>query len=173
MNSENCFIARKHSYLVEPLMNKQPLSKFEPQKPWKYKQLWGLRPTLAAYEKSKCILKHYLKANTKFLLAEMQGPWKKKNVLITEEGLIVKTFSARLGERYLGKPLLELSFKLVNFTPYFFSFSRPTSNFFHMNNLSNIIRMGYSRKNQNREGESWGYGTFRGIKEIACGISRG
>ena len=79
---------------------------------------------------------------------------KKKNILITEEGLIVKTFSARLGERYLGKPLLELSFKLVNFTPYSFSFSRPTSNFFHMNNLSNIIRMGYSRKNQNREGES-------------------
>ena len=30
--------------------------------------------------------------------------------------------------------------------------------------------MGYSRKNPNREG--WGYGISRGIKEIACGISR-
>ena len=25
---------------------KQPLSNFEPWKPWKYKQLWGLRPDL-------------------------------------------------------------------------------------------------------------------------------
>ena len=32
--------------------------------------------------------------------------------------------------------------------------------------------MGYSRKNPNR-GEVSGYGIFRGIKEIACGISRG
>ena len=33
--------------------------------------------------------------------------------------------------------------------------------------------MGYSsRKNPNREG-GWGYGFSRGIKEIACGISRG
>ena len=31
---------------------KQPLSNFEPRKPWKYKQFWGLGLTVIAYNKS-------------------------------------------------------------------------------------------------------------------------
>ena len=33
---------------------KQPLNNFEPQKPWKYKQFWGLRPDPSCLEKNKC-----------------------------------------------------------------------------------------------------------------------
>ena len=35
-------ILRRHGLLGET--TKQPLTNFEPLKPWKYKQLWGLRP---------------------------------------------------------------------------------------------------------------------------------
>ena len=31
---------------------KQPLSNFESQRPWKYKQFWGVRPDLSCYRKS-------------------------------------------------------------------------------------------------------------------------
>ena len=42
LNPKNNFIPRRHSLLGQTTT--QPLSKFEHWKPWKYKQLWGLRP---------------------------------------------------------------------------------------------------------------------------------
>ena len=51
--SENYCIPRRHRLLGQT--TKQPLSNFELWQPWKYKQLWGLRPDpscLLAYKKS-------------------------------------------------------------------------------------------------------------------------
>ena len=42
LNPENYCIPHRHKVLVQT--TKQPLSNFEPKKPWKYKQIWGLRP---------------------------------------------------------------------------------------------------------------------------------
>ena len=53
MNPENCSIPRKYGSLRQT--TKQPLSNFEPQKLWKYKQLWGLSPDSSCLQKNKWI----------------------------------------------------------------------------------------------------------------------
>ena len=52
MNTENYCIPGRHRLLVQTI--KQPLSNSEPQKSWKYKELWGLRP-YPSYLQNKCI----------------------------------------------------------------------------------------------------------------------
>ena len=52
-NPENYCIPHRQRLLGET--TKQPLSNFEPQEPWKYKQLWGLRTDPSCLLK-KCIL---------------------------------------------------------------------------------------------------------------------
>ena len=52
LNPENYCIPHRHRLLVQT--TKQPLSNFDPQKPWKYKQLWGLRPDPSCLKKTKC-----------------------------------------------------------------------------------------------------------------------
>ena len=49
---KNTVVSRRHSLLSQT--TKQPLSSFEPRKPWKYKQLWGLRPDPSCLLKNKC-----------------------------------------------------------------------------------------------------------------------
>ena len=44
MNPENYCVPGWHRLLGQT--TKQPLSNLEAQKPWKYKQLWGLKPDL-------------------------------------------------------------------------------------------------------------------------------
>ena len=67
MNLENYCILRRHRLFGQT--TKQPLSNFEPQKPRKYKQFWGLRPNPSSlgkkwvWEKSKIkveLLKEYV-----------------------------------------------------------------------------------------------------------------
>ena len=49
MNLENyCILCRHRSF---GQTTKQPLNNFEPQKPWKYKQFWGLGPDPRCLEK--------------------------------------------------------------------------------------------------------------------------
>ena len=49
MNPESYCIPRRHKLLGQT--TEQLLSNFEPQNPWKYKQLWGLRHDLSCYKK--------------------------------------------------------------------------------------------------------------------------
>ena len=49
LSPENYGIPRRHRLLGQT--TKQPLSNFVPQKPGKYKQLWGWGLTLVAYKK--------------------------------------------------------------------------------------------------------------------------
>ena len=53
LNPENYCIYLSHRLLGQT--TKQPLSNFELQKPWKYKQLWGLGPDPSCLRKNKCI----------------------------------------------------------------------------------------------------------------------
>ena len=55
MNLENYCILRRHRLFVQT--TKQPLNNFEPQKPWKYKQFWGLRPDPSCLEKKISVRK--------------------------------------------------------------------------------------------------------------------
>ena len=48
MNLENYYIRRRHRLFGQT--TKQPLNNFEPQKPWKYKQFWGLWPDPSCLE---------------------------------------------------------------------------------------------------------------------------
>ena len=57
LNIANYCISRRRRLLGET--TKQPLSNFEPRKPWKCKQLSGL--TLVTYKKTKCIRKLQVK----------------------------------------------------------------------------------------------------------------
>ena len=50
LNSENCSIPHRLSWFGQT--TKHSLSNFEPQKPWKYKQCWGLRSGPFAYKQS-------------------------------------------------------------------------------------------------------------------------
>ena len=52
MNPESYYITQAIVLLGQT--TKQPLSNFDPRKPWKdkHKQLWGFRPGLVAYKKS-------------------------------------------------------------------------------------------------------------------------
>ena len=50
LNSENCSIPHRLSWLGQT--TKHSLSNFDPQKPWKYKQCWGLRSGPVAYKQS-------------------------------------------------------------------------------------------------------------------------
>ena len=62
MNLENYCIPRRHRLLGQT--TKQPVSNFDPPKPWKYKQLWGLTPDPSClsikkvYNKNVC--KHHV-----------------------------------------------------------------------------------------------------------------
>ena len=49
MNLGSYCILRRHRLFGQT--TKQPLNNFEPQKPWKYKQFWGLRPDPSSLEK--------------------------------------------------------------------------------------------------------------------------
>ena len=49
LNFENDCIPRRHKLFGQT--NKQQLNNFEPQKPWKYKLFWGLRPDPSCLEK--------------------------------------------------------------------------------------------------------------------------
>ena len=77
MNPENYTIPSWHSLLGQT--TKQPLSNSEPQNPWKYKQLRGLRPDPDPIKKNKCMLpsifeKHKICSNcTKSLLVVNQS----------------------------------------------------------------------------------------------------
>ena len=55
MNLENCYVRRRHRLFGQT--TKQPLNNFEPGKPWKYKQLWGLIPGSSCLEKKISIRK--------------------------------------------------------------------------------------------------------------------
>ena len=52
MNLENYCILRRHRSFGQT--TKQPLNNFDPKKPWKYKQFWGLGPDPSSLEKNKC-----------------------------------------------------------------------------------------------------------------------
>ena len=47
LNTENYCISCRHRLLGHT--TKQPLSNFEPREPWKYNELWGLRPDPGLY----------------------------------------------------------------------------------------------------------------------------
>ena len=51
LNPENYCISCRHRLLVQT--TKQPISNFEHQKPWKRKQLWGLRPDPSCLQKKQ------------------------------------------------------------------------------------------------------------------------
>ena len=51
LSPENYCIPPRHRLLGQT--TKQTLSKFEPQKPWKYKEPWELRPDPSCLEKNK------------------------------------------------------------------------------------------------------------------------
>ena len=55
MDLENYCIPRRHRLFGQS--TKQPLNNFEPQKPWKYKQFWGLRPDPSCLEKKISVRK--------------------------------------------------------------------------------------------------------------------
>ena len=55
MNLENYCIPRRHRLFDQT--TKQPLNNFEPQKPWKYNQFWGLRPDPSCLEKKISVRK--------------------------------------------------------------------------------------------------------------------
>ena len=55
MNLENYYIRRRHRLFGQT--TKQPLNNFEPWKPWKYKQLWGLMPDPSCLEKKISVRK--------------------------------------------------------------------------------------------------------------------
>ena len=55
MNLENYCIPSRHRLFGQT--TKQPLNNFEPQKPWKYKQFWGLRPDPSCLEKKRDVRK--------------------------------------------------------------------------------------------------------------------
>ena len=52
MNLGNYCIPWRHRLFGQT--TKQPVNNVEPQKPWKYEQLWGLRPDPGCLEKNKC-----------------------------------------------------------------------------------------------------------------------
>ena len=52
LNPENYCIPRRHRLFGQT--TKQPLNYFEPGKPWKYKQLWVLRPDPSCLQ--KCVV---------------------------------------------------------------------------------------------------------------------
>ena len=49
LNPENYCIPCRHKLIGQT--TKQPLSNFEPRKPWNYKQFWGLRPDPSCLQK--------------------------------------------------------------------------------------------------------------------------
>ena len=51
LNFENYCISRCHKLFGQT--TKQALNSFEPPKPWKYKQLWGMRPDPSCLWKNK------------------------------------------------------------------------------------------------------------------------
>ena len=56
MNLENYYgIRRRHRLFGQT--TKQTLNNFELQKPWKYKQFWGLRPDPSCFEKKISVRK--------------------------------------------------------------------------------------------------------------------
>ena len=55
MNLENYYICCRHRLFGQ--ITKQTLNNFEPQKLWKYKQFWGLRPDPSCYEKQISVRK--------------------------------------------------------------------------------------------------------------------
>ena len=73
------FIPRRHGLLGQT--NKQPLSNFEPRKPWKYKQLWGLRPY------PKCLCKTCITTNETTKKESLPPPCYLYSYLIIEANL--------------------------------------------------------------------------------------
>ena len=55
MNLENYYICHRHRLFGQT--TKQPVNNFEPPKPWRYKQFWGLRPDPSCLEKKISVRK--------------------------------------------------------------------------------------------------------------------
>ena len=66
MNLENYCICRRHKLFGQT--TKQPLNNFDPQKPWKYKQFWGLRPDPSCFEKKTSVRKIKTELNKQYVM---------------------------------------------------------------------------------------------------------
>ena len=67
MNPANYWIPRRHRLVGQT--TRQPLSNFKPLKPWKYKQLSGLRPDASCLLKTLSVTVEGLDLSTKEIIS--------------------------------------------------------------------------------------------------------